>query len=96
MLNAEDRWAYTDLATAPRQTVELDALALYHATASGEEALAQSAMIRSAQRRKRIRLQRWKRRREAASFSRRIAPNILRYFGACGTVGYAIFILLTL
>ncbi len=39
-LEAPDRWTYSDLAIAPPQADEFDALALYHATAGGEEALA--------------------------------------------------------
>ncbi len=39
-LKAPDRWAYADLAIAPPQADEFDALDLYHATAGGEAALA--------------------------------------------------------
>jgi hypothetical protein len=38
-LKAEDRWTYSDLAIAPPEADEFDALDLYHATAGGEEAL---------------------------------------------------------
>jgi hypothetical protein len=37
---APDRWTYSDLAIAPPQTDEFDALDLYHATSGGEAALA--------------------------------------------------------
>ncbi|HVZ51575.1 MAG TPA: radical SAM protein [Pseudolabrys sp.] len=39
-LKAEDRWTYSDLAIAPPQADEFDALSLYHATTGGEAALA--------------------------------------------------------
>jgi hypothetical protein len=39
-LAAPDRWTYSDLAIAPPQGDEFDALELYHATAGGEAALA--------------------------------------------------------
>ncbi len=39
-LAAPDRWTYTDLAIAPPQTDEFEALDLYHATSGGEAALA--------------------------------------------------------
>ena len=39
-LAAPDRYSYTDLAIAPPQTDEFDALDLYHATSGGEAALA--------------------------------------------------------
>jgi hypothetical protein len=39
-LKAEDRWTYFDLAIAPPQADEFDALDLYHATTGGEAALA--------------------------------------------------------
>ncbi|MEP7030715.1 MAG: radical SAM protein, partial [Pseudolabrys sp.] len=39
-LAAPDRWTYTDLAIAPPEADEFDALELYHATAGGEAALA--------------------------------------------------------
>jgi hypothetical protein len=39
-LGAPDRWTYSDLAIAPPQTDEFDALDLYHATSGGEAALA--------------------------------------------------------
>jgi hypothetical protein len=39
-LAAPDRWTYSDLAIAPPQTDEFDALDLYHATSGGEAALA--------------------------------------------------------
>src|SRR5674476_134981 len=38
-LKAPDRWSYSDLAIAPPQADEFDALDLYHATAGGEAAL---------------------------------------------------------
>ncbi|MGH6663945.1 MAG: radical SAM protein, partial [Pseudolabrys sp.] len=38
-LNAPDRWTYSDLAIAPPQADEFDALDLYHATTGGEAAL---------------------------------------------------------
>ena len=37
---APDRWTYTDVATAPPQESEFEALDLYHATRGGEAALA--------------------------------------------------------
>ena len=40
VLAAPDRWTYTDLAIAPPQADEFDALDLYHATSGGEAALA--------------------------------------------------------
>ena len=40
VLAAPDRWTYTDLAIAPPQSDEFDALDLYHATRGGEAALA--------------------------------------------------------
>jgi hypothetical protein len=39
ILAAPDRWTYTDLAIAPPQADEFEALELYHATAGGEAAL---------------------------------------------------------
>jgi len=39
-LKAPDRWSYTDLAIAPPQADEFDALDLYHQTTGGEAALA--------------------------------------------------------
>jgi Radical SAM superfamily len=39
-LGAPDRWTYSDLAIAPPQTDEFEALDLYHATSGGEAALA--------------------------------------------------------
>ncbi len=39
-LAAPDRWTYSDLAIAPPQTDEFEALDLYHATSGGEAALA--------------------------------------------------------
>ena len=39
-LEAPDRWTYSDLAIAPPQDDEFDALDLYHATTGGEAALA--------------------------------------------------------
>jgi len=39
-LAAPDRWTYSDLAIAPPQADEFDALDLYHATSGGEAALA--------------------------------------------------------
>ena len=38
-LKAPDRWTYSDLAIAPPQADEFDALDLYHATTGGEAAL---------------------------------------------------------
>jgi hypothetical protein len=38
-LKAPDRWTYSDLAIAPPDADEFDALDLYHATAGGEAAL---------------------------------------------------------
>ena len=40
VLAAPDRWTYTDLAIAPPQADEFEALDLYHATSGGEAALA--------------------------------------------------------
>ena len=40
VLTAPDRWTYTDLAIAPPQEDEFEALDLYHATSGGEAALA--------------------------------------------------------
>ncbi len=40
VLNAPDRWTYTDLAIAPPQADEFESLDLYHATSGGEAALA--------------------------------------------------------
>jgi hypothetical protein len=40
VLEAPDRWSYTDLAIEPPAADEFDDLDLYHATAGGEEALA--------------------------------------------------------
>ena len=37
---APDRWTYTDIAIAPPQADEFEALDLYHATSGGEAALA--------------------------------------------------------
>jgi hypothetical protein len=39
-LAAPDRWTYSDIAIAPPQQDEFERLALYHATAGGEAALA--------------------------------------------------------
>ena len=39
VLEAPDRYAYTDLAIAPPKDDEFEALDLYHATAGGEAAL---------------------------------------------------------
>jgi hypothetical protein len=39
-LKAEDRWTYSDLAIAPPEADEFEALDLYHATTGGEAALA--------------------------------------------------------
>ena len=39
-LAAPDRWTYSDLAIAPPQADEFEALDLYHATSGGEAALA--------------------------------------------------------
>ena len=39
-LEAPDRWTYSDLAIAPPQADEYEALDLYHATSGGEAALA--------------------------------------------------------
>jgi hypothetical protein len=39
-LAAPDRWTYSDLAIAPPQSDEFEALDLYHATSGGEAALA--------------------------------------------------------
>ena len=40
VLAAPDRWTYSDLAIAPPQADEFEALDLYHATSGGEAALA--------------------------------------------------------
>ena len=40
VLNAPDRWTYTDLAIAPPKADEFETLDIYHATAGGEAALA--------------------------------------------------------
>lgn len=40
VLNAPDRWTYTDLAITPPKADEFEALDIYHATAGGEAALA--------------------------------------------------------
>jgi hypothetical protein len=40
VMTAPDRWTYTDLAIAPPQADEFQALDLYHATRGGEDALA--------------------------------------------------------
>jgi hypothetical protein len=40
VIAAPDRWTYTDVAIAPPQADEFDALDLYHATSGGEAALA--------------------------------------------------------
>ena len=40
VLDAPDRWTYSDLAIAPPQSDEYDVLDLYHATSGGEAALA--------------------------------------------------------
>jgi hypothetical protein len=40
VLNAPDRWTYSDIAIAPSSEDEFDRLDPYHATAGGEEALA--------------------------------------------------------
>jgi hypothetical protein len=40
VMNAPDRWTYTDLAITPPQADEFEALDLYHATSGGEAALA--------------------------------------------------------
>jgi len=39
-LKAPDRWSYSDIAIAPPEQGEFEAMALYHATAGGEAALA--------------------------------------------------------
>jgi hypothetical protein len=40
VMNAPDRWTYTDLAITPPQADEFESLDLYHATSGGEAALA--------------------------------------------------------
>jgi hypothetical protein len=40
VMAAPDRWTYSDLAIAPPQEDEFEALALYHETSGGEAALA--------------------------------------------------------
>jgi hypothetical protein len=40
LLDAPDRWTYSDLAIAPPQEDEFERLSLYHDTAGGEAALA--------------------------------------------------------
>ena len=44
VLNASDRWTYTDLAIAPPREDEFEQLSLYHATSGGEAALARKAL----------------------------------------------------
>jgi hypothetical protein len=44
VLNAPDRWTYTDLAIAPPRDDEFEQLSLYHATSGGEAALARKAL----------------------------------------------------
>ena len=44
VLNASDRWTYTDLAIAPPRDDEFEQLSLYHATSGGEAALARKAL----------------------------------------------------
>ena len=58
VLNAPDRWTYTDLAIAPPRDDEFEQLSLYHATSGGEAALARKALgdsIRDSARRPRRR-----------------------------------------
>jgi len=44
VLNAPDRYTYTDLAIAPPKADEFEQLQLYHATSGGEAALARKAL----------------------------------------------------
>jgi hypothetical protein len=44
VLNAPDRWTYTDLAIATPRDDEFEQLSLYHATSGGEAALARKAL----------------------------------------------------
>jgi hypothetical protein len=44
VLNAPDRWTYTDLAISPPRDDEFEQLLLYHATSGGEAALARKAL----------------------------------------------------
>jgi hypothetical protein len=44
VLNASDRWTYTDVAIAPPRDDEFEQLELYHATSGGEAALARKAL----------------------------------------------------
>ena len=44
VLNAPDRYTYTDLAIAPPREDEFEQLSLYHATTGGEAALARKAL----------------------------------------------------
>ena len=44
VLNAPDRWTYTDLAIAPPRDDEFEQLSLYHATTGGEAALARKRL----------------------------------------------------
>jgi hypothetical protein len=44
VLNAPDRYTYTDLAIAPPRDDEFEQLSLYHATSGGEAALARKAL----------------------------------------------------
>jgi hypothetical protein len=44
VLNAPDRWTYSDVAIAPPREDEFEALDLYHATTGGEAALARKKL----------------------------------------------------
>jgi hypothetical protein len=44
VLNAPDRWTYSDLAIAPPRADEFEQLSLYHATTGGEAALARKKL----------------------------------------------------
>jgi hypothetical protein len=44
VLNAPDRWTYSDLAIAPPREDEFEQLSLYHATTGGEAALARKKL----------------------------------------------------
>ena len=44
VLNAPDRWIYTDLAIAPPRDDEFEQLSLYHSTNGGEAALARKKL----------------------------------------------------
>ena len=44
VLEAPDRWNYSDLAIAPPRDDEFEALELYHATTGGEAALARKKL----------------------------------------------------